>query len=95
VRWEGKKLFAAERRAEGGAGQRRVLVLGISWPLAGKSRGRHGRRGGSLLRQEQRKKKDARERKKGEERVAARENGGVGVENDQVQGKGSVFIEKP
>jgi hypothetical protein len=34
-----KKLFAAEHRAEGGAGQRRVLVLGVSWPLAGKSRG--------------------------------------------------------
>uniref|UniRef100_A0A804PG06 Uncharacterized protein n=1 Tax=Zea mays TaxID=4577 RepID=A0A804PG06_MAIZE len=34
-----KKLPAAERRAEGGAGQRRVLVLGVSWPLVGKSRG--------------------------------------------------------
>jgi hypothetical protein len=40
-----KILFAAERRAEGGAGQRRVLVLGVSWPLAGKSRGRHGHGG--------------------------------------------------
>jgi hypothetical protein len=32
-------LRRTESRGEGGAGQRRVLVLGVSWPRAGKSRG--------------------------------------------------------
>jgi hypothetical protein len=36
-----------------------------------------------------------REKEREEDRVAARENRGVGVQNSQGQGEGSVFVEKP